>query len=217
MASDNTPVARLIHQCCRTDSGPAWEELVRRFGNVIREAVYDATHVLEVARCHDLRQELVQEVYCRLLEDRRRYLRRFRGSSETEARTFFARVARSVVHTHARRLRAQKRGGAQDPAKLVACGAATGMIYPNPSPELRLLRREKLRTFWARAREALGDDPAGRRKLSILRLATVEGFTHQEISHRIRGALRPTGVGSLIFRVRRQLGIPSQRRTAARG
>lgn len=207
MAPPNTPVRQLIEACSREDSGDAWEELVRRFGDVIRNAVYRATETTAVARSHDLRQELVQEVYCRLLENRRRYLRRFRGTSEGEARMFFVRIAQSVVRNHGRKLRAARRRRPYDDQRLAAACARDP--EGGLSPETKVLRAESWRRFWRRAERKLRHHPLGRRDLSIFRLFTLEGWTSDEISRRFRGALRPTSVLSVIYRVRRRLELPA--------
>lgn len=214
MASYETPVRELMYACSRTDSGDAWEELVRRYGEVIRRAVYSATETAEIAQCHDLRQELVQEVYCRLLENRRRYLRGFRGTSEGEARVFFTCVARSVVYNHSRRMRAQKRRPAGD-------GRYVGPLVPSPSlqesfsPEVRLLQTELWQEFWRQALDTLRDRPCARRDLSIFHLYAVEGWTSREISNGLRGSLKPTSVQSVVHRVRNRLALGDSRRAAA--
>jgi DNA-directed RNA polymerase specialized sigma24 family protein len=49
----------------------------------------------------------------------------------------------------------------------------------------------------------------------VLHLALYEGLSSREISERLGGALRPTSVDSLIFRLRRRLsrfGLPLPRR-----
>lgn len=214
MAAFNTPVRKLIHACSRTDSGDAWEELVRRYGDVIRRAVYRATKEAELARCHDLQQELVQEVYCRLLEHRRRYLRGFRGTSECEARGFFVDIARSVVYNYGRRMRARKRRPELD-------GRYAGELVPSPSlletlsPEVSFLQAETWREFWRQALETLKDRPTARRDLSIFHLYAVEGFTTREIARGLPGALKPSSVQSVVHRVRSRLNLEGPRRVAA--
>lgn len=217
MASFKTPIDELVETCSRPESGDAWDELIRRFGGAIRGAVYETTEVLDVARSHEGRQELVQEVYCRLLENRRRYLRAFRGASESQARLFFVRIARSVVHDHARQIRATKRGGEQDLSlkdKFVPLPELTNRV----SPEDSYLRLEQWRNFWRHARDTLRHHPLGRRDLSIFRWYTIEGCSSREISTRLRGSLKPTSVLSVVHRVRHRLGLlDGPPRVAARG
>lgn len=207
MASFDTPIQELVAACSRPESPDAWDELIRRFGNFIRGVVYEVTEVLGVARGHDLRQELVQEVYCRLLENRRRYLRRFRGTTESEALAFFARVARSVVYDHNRRRRAKKRTGRRTGIPLPGTLFFSPRFLEEPTPEDRLLWVEDWRGFWRQASSTLNARPSGRRDLSIFHLYVVEGWNSREISERFHPSLEPTSVLSVVHRVRGQLGL----------
>lgn len=207
MASFDTPIPELIAACSRPESPDAWDELIRRFGNFIRGVVYEMTEVLGVARCYDLRQELVQEVYCRLLENRRRYLRQFRGTTERAARIFFARVARTVVHDHNRRQRAKKRTGRKAGVPLPGPVFFSPRLLEELTPEDRLLWVEDWRGFWCRALKTLKSRPSGPRDLSIFRLYMVEGWSSREISEKFHPSLKPTSVLSVVHRVRGQLGL----------
>jgi RNA polymerase sigma factor (sigma-70 family) len=151
-------------------------------------------------------EEMVQEVYCRLLE-RRQGAAALRDRPAAQLWTYLQRIARSVVVDQLRTRAARKRGGGLPPdegSDAVALGRA-----PGPSPEERLCARERAAQLRRRVRE-LGGAAHGARNLRILELAAVEGCTAVEISRRIAGGLSPSSVHTVLHRLRRQLTAPGE-------
>jgi RNA polymerase sigma factor (sigma-70 family) len=152
------------------------------------------------------RQDLLQEVYFRLLEKQGQRLRRCRAQGQQAVGAYLSRIAESVVIDHLRAEAATKRGRGR-----VVSDAGDGELGPferapdrGPSPEERVLLREKRRLFARHCRDAVGPRHATR-DLRVLYLAFFEGWTSGEISGRLGGGLTPSSVDSLLHRLKRRL------------
>ena len=109
LPSELTP-ADLIAACVE-DGGPAfWEEFVRRFRPVLLSAVSTVCR-----RCgldpNEHRDDLLQEVFLKISDDRAQVLRRFVSSSENAAFAYLKVVAVHTCLDWMRARRAAKRGG----------------------------------------------------------------------------------------------------------
>jgi len=193
-----------------------WEEFVDRYRHRLTTGIRRALRRAGTVVVREDYEDLLQNVYCRLLEQSGRRLRRCRGGGEQAVGAYLARIAESVTIDHLRALGAAKRGR----HRLVnirpdAWGdPLTRAVDPLPTPEERMLRRERWQVFYGRCREVVGTN-SPRRDLKVLHLALFEGLSSREISERLGGGLRPTSVDSLIFRLRRRLsrvGLPLPRR-----
>jgi RNA polymerase sigma factor (sigma-70 family) len=198
--------------------GEFWGEFARRHGAELARCV--AVAMLRVGWQPDPFDvdELVQEVYCRVLQRRPP-----EGLAEWPAARLWGylyRIAKSVAVDQLRNRYARKRGGvrtrdgeppAERPRRHVAEHRAAG-----PSPEDRLLACERAASLRRRVRE-LGGREHGERNWRILELAAVEGCTAVEISHRLAGDLTPSSVHTVIARLRRQLSPGPQALVAVAG
>jgi RNA polymerase sigma factor (sigma-70 family) len=206
--------ADLFRCCTSSNSERAWREFVTRFHPrlvvAVRRALLRQGHPsLYAERVEDL----VQEVYCRLLGDARRR-RRFRGSSEAQLMAYLQRVAVSVVIDARREALAGKRWGGHHVAWADWRVAPPTFAATEPDPEDRLLAGERRRAFLAICRQALGRR-ADATTLRIARLALLEGWSSREIAAGLGGALGVAGIDSIIYRLRRNLadrGIALPRR-----
>ncbi len=192
--------AQLLRQCAHTTSDASWNELIRRFGRRLELGVRRGLRRAGMAAAPERVEELLQEVYCRLLERGGQALARFQGASEGEASAYLGRVAENVVLDWARASAAQKRVA---PAPREPETAARRLRAAGPSPEEATMLRECRRLLLARCREAAGRH--GARQLWVLRLALLEGWSSREIAAAARGSLRPASIDSLVARVRRRL------------
>lgn len=195
----------------RDRENPGWEVFVRRYGRWLQRRCW---YVLLRWGCEprwDEVEELVQEVYCRLLENRRRRLRSFRGDSEKSLRTFLSRVVRTVVINHVRHRQTSRRcHGLRDPEPLPRWRSEMRMQslqvdqVPclSPSPERRVQTRQQRRLFRDRCQKVLGPRTY-RRDAEILWLALLEGWSSREIASRV--ALSPSAVDTVVSRARRRL------------
>lgn len=195
--------ARSVIERCAAGDGAAWNEFVARFEGSLRRGVAIA---LTGRRGHRRVQmeDLLQEVYYRLLEGRARRLRRCRERDETAIRAYLVRLARNVAIDYLRARRTVRRGRHH---VLLQSPAGTGVdLAPDrrPSIEDRLILRQQGRRFLRSCRRAA----AGRsenRNVRILALAFLAGLTSREISRRLGLALSPGSIDSLISRARRKL------------
>jgi RNA polymerase sigma factor (sigma-70 family) len=190
-----------------------WEELARRQGHDLVRCVAGAMRRVGWRVDPVELDELVQEVYCRVLDGR--FPDAVVEWPAAQLWAYLNRIARSVVVDAVRSRCARKRGGPprgscgrpavdhrrrdrQPPATLAERRA------PGPTPEERLLAREGARAVRRRVHE-LGGAEHGARNLRILELAAVEGCTAPEIARRLAGGLSASTVHTVLHRIRRQL------------
>jgi DNA-directed RNA polymerase specialized sigma24 family protein len=206
--------ADLFRSCTSDNCELAWREFVARFqGRIVTALRRTLLRLSSDPGADDERvEDLVQEVYCRLLAAGRR--RRFHGSSEAQLMTYLQRVAMSVVVDSRREALAEKRWGGRRVAWAdwhEAPAAAAGL---DDGPEDRLLAGERRRDFLAICRQALGQR-ATATAVRVARLALLEGWTSREIVAGLDGKVGVAGVDSIIHRLRRSLagqGIALPRR-----
>jgi DNA-directed RNA polymerase specialized sigma24 family protein len=89
----------------------AWETLISRYATGLKARVRRALRRTGVRPRGDLIEEIVQEVYCRLLAGGSWRLRQCRATSQYQVSAFLGKVAERVALDHVRAARAQKRGG----------------------------------------------------------------------------------------------------------
>ncbi len=196
----------LLNRCALAGEAEDWEEFVERYRHRLTAGIRRALRRAGAMAAREEQEDLLQNVYCRLLEESGRTLRRCRGGGDRAVGAYLARIAESVTIDHLRAVGAAKRGRHRmvhfrsDPWFDPLARA----VDPHPTPEERLLRRERWQVFLGRCRAAVGTR-SPRRDLTVLHLALFEGLSSREISERLGGGLRPTSVDSLIFRLRRRL------------
>jgi hypothetical protein len=89
----------------------AWETLIRRYGAGLEARVRRSLRQAGVRPRGEHIEEIVQEVYCRLLAGGSWRLRQCRATSQNQLGAFLGKVAERVALDHVRAARAQKRGG----------------------------------------------------------------------------------------------------------
>lgn len=198
----------------------SWDRLVsryrRRLAGVARRAL---------ARCGapsspDRVEDLVQEVWCRLLERGGRP-QELRGDGRTFA--YLARTTRNLAIDRVRAARAVKRGrgwlrdeGHRDDDEGPAV-VETLRDRAAPTPEDELLRRERRHRARAVLASLVKDRQRRHRDAGILELALLDGWTSRQISAALGGRLTASSIDSLVHRARRALRrrgveLPSRRR-----
>lgn len=195
--------ARTVIERCAAGDGAAWTEFVARFHGSLRRGVAIA---LTGRRAHRQTQaeDLLQEVYCRLLEADARRLKRCRERDEAAIRAYLVRLARNVAIDYLRARRTVRRGRRH---VLLQSPIGAGVdLAPDrrPSIEDRLILRQQGRRFLRSCRRAAGGR-AENRNVRILALAFLGGLTSHEISRRLDRSLSPGSIDSLISRARRKL------------
>ncbi|HTQ79843.1 MAG TPA: hypothetical protein VMM92_07600, partial [Thermoanaerobaculia bacterium] len=143
--------------------------MVGRFGPRLARQAERALLQVGVLPRTDLVEEVVQEVYCRLLEGDGRRLAACRAVNEGQATNYLGRVVERVILDQVRMRRAAKRGGGRlqlfsglDEKRL-----GRWLADPAASPEDRLLAAERRQLLLARWRQ-VSDGPQGPRDLRIL-------------------------------------------------
>lgn len=221
-------VSELLERCSRqpTDN-VAWEEFVRRFQPTIRSNVIKTfqrksheDHDRKPQFPDDLIEDLVQDVYKRLIADRNRAFDRFEGEYENSIYQYLAMIAINVVRDHFRQVRAQKRPKvsysldelleAGDSALLNS--AVSGLDgQPQTGLDPRFTSEE--------IDQALRKAATGKnrdRDILIFQLRYYEGLTLEEIAKVTRGKLSAISVGSILNRtarkIRRFLGPTGEQR-----
>jgi RNA polymerase sigma factor (sigma-70 family) len=183
-----------------------WEDLVRRFEPDLRARVRRALWSAGVLPGPEQVDDLLQEVYCRLLANGGRRLRLFRGEGEEEMSAYLGRIAERVVADQMRTTRTLKRGR----GRLLVFGPAAGedavarAVDPRGTPEDQLLAAERHRHFRAVCQRLL-PGPTAARDTRVLELALLGGWSSREIARALGGRLAPSSVDSLVYRLRRRL------------
>lgn len=195
--------------CGNESSGAesSWEIFVRRYQPWLRRRCwYALMRWIEDPRLQDV-EELVQEVYCRLLEGGRRRLRSFHGRDEKAWRTFLSRIVHTVVVDHVRHRSAIKRGSGPLAPEAGPSPCRSRVWDPgledvpclSPSPErLALIRQERNRLL--RPPPGHKRRRTARRNAVILWLAVLEGCSSREVACRL--SLSPSTVDSVVHRAR---------------
>lgn len=197
----------------RCASAPAdersWRLLVERLGPPVRGAVAGALLAGRGAVDPDQVDDLVQEVWCRLLERDRRALRGCRGDGHAAVVRYVKRIALAVAVDALRSDGAGKRAprrlqSIEDPR----CESRAA-IDRRACPERRLLARERVGRFFGLCRE-LVDGAARGERLRIVRLAWLEGWSSREIAAEL-GGWSPSAVDCLLHRLRTRLAARGER------
>jgi RNA polymerase sigma factor (sigma-70 family) len=181
----------------------AWGEFVRRFGPRLRSGIARMLRRHDQSATREAIDDLVQDVYCRLLE---RGADSFRGDNEGEVTNYLARVCESVVVDRLRGRSAQKRGGGTLFVDLDGGHGALESLVPDgdTSPEMRCLHRE-LRSLLLDGCRLLYEGPWPERNLTIFELAVLDGWTSREIAEGFDWGLKVGSIDSVVHRQRRKL------------
>lgn len=205
-----------VESFCRVETAEAaWEELFRRHDRRLRGRVREALRAAGAHADPERVREIVQDVYCRLLDDGWRRLYQCQGRCESRLIHYLLRVAERVTLDQLRRAGAQRRRPDLWASRGWQTPDALGLLMSGrQSPEEALLTKERLRLLLRECGE-LSRPGARQRNRRVIRLA-MEGWTSHEISRALDGELRPSGVQTLLARVRRGLDDQRQRLRAER-
>ena len=182
-----------------------WTALVERHGAGLRRRVRQTLAGAGARVRAEQVEEMVQEVYCRLLAAGGRRLAACRAAAgERTLAAYLGRVAERVVLDQLRTAGAGKRGGGRI-VELCPDELAERAADPAGTPEDRLLAAERRRQARARCRAAARPGARAGRDAFILELAVLEGWTCREISRAAGGRLAPGSVASILHRMKRRL------------
>ena len=192
--------------CLEDPDGGSWEQFHARFDPQVRAGVARVMARLDQRLRRDELDDLVQDVYCRLLERSREYRLSFRGRTVGEVLRYLQRVCESVVVDVLRARRSMKRGGEFELLQLDSRpDVGANMVRdPSPTPEARCLVRDLRRVVLDCCRRSFGE--ANReRNLAIFEMAVLEGWTSREIAEGTDWGLKAGSIDSLVHRQRRRL------------
>lgn len=198
--------ARVLLEAC-IDNGTAadWDDFIGRFEKELVAGVARGFRRFgRYARPEQL-EDLVQESYCKLLADECRVLRRCKSESEVAIGVYLGRVAERVAFDSLRRGCAERRGGGrlESLENRAERGGESEWPMTPATAEDRLISRERIERFFACCRKI-----GGRRKerdVRIVRMALVDGLTSSEISESLGRLISPTGIDTVLHRIRRRL------------
>jgi RNA polymerase sigma factor (sigma-70 family) len=205
----------LLTRCAKQRDEPSWIELLSCYRGAllagIRRARRRAGRVAASAETEDL----LQEVYVRLLDQGGRSLLLCRGGEERSVAAYLRRVAENVALDQLRAGSAAKRRPARSADALLGEPMTDDLAQAagGQTPEELLLSKERRRLFVQGAAQAAGGGvhlaPGARRvrrsrDLFVLGLA-LEGLSSREIAERLGGVIAPSSVDSVIHRLRRRL------------
>jgi DNA-directed RNA polymerase specialized sigma24 family protein len=157
--------------------------------------------------------EMVQDIYCRLLEGGPPRLEQLRKLHLRGTLSYLTRVAQSTVFDQVRAARSAKRGsGSRLRMSRQVCVRMERIPDPAPTPDHALLLSEG-RRFVLRRFRSIGGPGSSERNARLLWLALVEGWGSRELGRAF--ALAPRSVDTLIHRLRRRFadeGLELRRR-----
>ena len=193
------PVPELVALCLEDPASPTWTELVTRYRRRVDHGVRKALRRFELRPDPVRVEDLVQETWCRVIEDRCRRLRGFRGTAEGQLGAWLVRLAERTAIDALRSAAAAKRGVdrlvPQDSVDL------EGRSDPTACPAHRAELQERLGHLGRRVL-ALNGNP---RNAPLLRLVLAGGWTSSELAAASGGRITPSRVDSLVHRIRRRL------------
>ena len=141
--------AELLARCASDRGHEAWDEMLVRFRPAILGGIRRALNRAGRAARAFEREDLLQEVFCHLLDQDGRRLRGCQGVNDRVVGAYLGRIAESVVTDQLRAWGAEKRGSqrqvsSSDEQELCLVERAAD---PAPSPEERILFDEMRRDF----------------------------------------------------------------------
>ena len=196
MLSDGALAAR----CAALDE-EAWRELLQRHQTLVARVLYRALGPRGAREVEDL----IQDVYVRLLAHGRAALRRLRAERPGALAGFLACTARRVALDHL---------AGRPPAPhcdLDQAALLEDIARPSPHAALEKRRRSNL---LALALLRLAEGPHARRDLAVLRGHFLQGLAAAEIA-RLPLGLAEDGVESLLRRTRKRLADQLRGQAAA--
>lgn len=192
------------HSCL--DIEVLWEEMVSRHRFRLQARTRAALARYGLGTSSDLVDELVQEVFCRLLERHGRSLTSGPARNDLVLGAYLGRMAERVVVDRVRHLAAAKRGGRRLVSLSQPGAAHLAASTPDrePTPEERLIENEDWRRLWrGLAATELGEH--GRSYLAALALIAISGWTSREVAGLMPGRPSAATLHVRLHRLRHRL------------
>jgi len=204
----------LLGACASGGNEHAWQEFFRRYRKGLESGVRRGLRRFAFDGPKDEVEDLMQEIYCRLLEGGGRRLRASRGTTDGEIGSYLRRLAENVVLDRVRAAGAAKREGF---GLRSLVGREEGLVDPAPTKEEALLLGERAAGL---LRTCRGEHQSAKRNAWIARKALLEGWSSREIAQALGGSTSTGAVDAVVSRVYRRLrqaGLRVRRRSPRRG
>lgn len=210
--SNEWPVDDLLRRCaCRPPDDLAWGEFVRRFNPIIRANVQREFH--RRARDEsdrkpqfpaDVVEDLVQSVYCRLVEEHCRALKRFEGSHAHSIFKYLATISVNVVIDYFRAIKAEKRPKITYSIEELVENTGDGFLRNGETERMKHkgvvtaddIERALRKSVGWRHRE---------RDMLIFKLHYLDGLTSEEIINTMGLDITPVAVNSILSRILKKM------------
>ncbi len=205
-SKESQDLATIWYRCVARDTD--WASLVQRVDPMLRSTLAGLGRSYGVYLNRDLLDEVIQEIYVRLLRNDRRVLRGCRAESETTIRSYLRRVARSTLIDWLRARRALKRGPAAELSLDVLNGLADevdGFEVPSrtSSPLDAIYARELRGRFRRECGCVANSGGTVWRDIWITERMVVDGWSSREAARVVQ--LAPATVATVLSRMRREL------------
>jgi len=184
-----------------------WELFVRHHEKTLRVWILRGLARTGMATRHEQVDDLIQDAYCRLFDRYGHDLTPLLVAREAPRSSYLRQTAWSVVRDAMRRERAVKRGWGVTVSMEIDQEARLAARYPAPdrSPEQRTLARVGYRHALKQLQGYLDRSLRGRRDLTVLLLYTLNDCSYEEIARALPGNITPSGICTLISRLRLRL------------
>jgi RNA polymerase sigma factor (sigma-70 family) len=211
---NNTEVVKLCAQQPSEES--IWSEFCSRFHSSIQSSVYRECSQVGIiqksSQSATVYEDLVQEVYLKLVGAGCKALREFKGSSENSIYLYLGTIARNVVLNYLSSIKAKKRDVVQvsldSPLDQEADQDSPSLESSIPSSQFDLEAYLKGVSLREEIENILGQVVQGKNKARdklIVKLAIYEGFSAEEIAQRFPVDLSTKGVANTISRLKQVL------------
>ncbi len=191
----NYPASELAKACANADNAVAWAEFIRRFQPLIAGATLRTARMWgEISAPH--LDDLVQETYLKLCQDKCRLLRSFESTHEDCIFGFLKVLAANVVHDHFKAAFAAKRGAG------VSSLPSTDLETVPDSDDSFVVVAQRIQL--ERIERILHQVTSGKdqeKKRAIFWLRHRQGFSASEIAALPAMGLTTEGVESVLFRL----------------
>lgn len=210
--------AQLLARCSvRPVDEEAWQEFVRRYHATIRTAVlktFRGKSREEVDRREqfpdDTAEDLVQTVYCRLVDNRSQALQKFKGRHENSIYQYLMMISVNVVRDHFREMKALKRPKITYSLDEILAADGAAMYAEKARIESAVESRSDPLYTMEEIENALRKAVGWRnrdRDVLIFKLYYLEGLTLDEIINLLELGITGVGVNSILNRIARRMRL----------
>jgi RNA polymerase sigma-70 factor (ECF subfamily) len=198
----------LAKACARSADAAEWDEFVRLCRPLATLVAFRISRQWVNSTSSTAVDDIVQEIFVKLCEQKRRILREFEPRGEDSFLGLLRIVSASVANDYFRRLRSAKRGGKVVTTPLVEDGTQMPVASGRQSAEMQRS------VLFAQLDQKLRSAPEiiGERDRSFFWLYYLQGLTAEEIARMFPAGLTAKGVESALRRVSKWLRGEVERR-----